>query len=282
MDKHSNPLADKVLLIDVGNTAVKLALAKRDRLLETFVLPTSSQETEDTLGLKIVDICRYMGVDPKELLAWVVSSVVPEHDSLLRQAGKRYSHAPVYFVPGDIAIPLQNQYANPEEVGSDRLVTAYAARCEYQEPGVIVVDFGTATTVECVQNDSYWGGLICPGIKSSLRSLGGGTAKLPRIGLELDSPELVMGNSTATSLNHGFLFGFASMIDGLCNKVRPYLQGPVRVVGTGGLAPMISSISSALESVRPHLLHLGLLYVSRAKVFDWDGEEDPKQKQDRA
>jgi len=263
------------LLIDVGNSYIKLAPAVADGLLATYSLPTSLQESSDTLGLKVVDICRHMGVDPEALEAWVVSSVVPEYDPLLRLAGEKYSRAPVYFVPGDIGIPLTNQYANPEEVGADRLVTAYAARRMFSEPGLIVVDFGTATTVECVQNNDYLGGLICPGILSSLRSLGGGTAKLPRIGLELDAPDLAMGNSTVTSLNHGFLFGFASMLDGLCNRVRPYLQGPVRVVGTGGYAATIAPICPSLETVRPDLLHRGLLYVCRSSVFGVSGDNAP-------
>ncbi len=233
----------------------------------TYVLPTSPRETADTLGLKVVDICRHMGIDAEEASAWVVSSVVPEYDTLFRIAGEKYSRAPVYFVPGDIDLPLNNQYANPREVGADRLVTAYAARSLFSEPGLIVVDFGTATTVESVQNSDYLGGLICPGVHSSLRSLGGGTAKLPRIGLELDSPDLAMGDSTVTSLNHGFLFGFACMVDGLCNRVRPYLQGPVRVVATGGIAATIAPICPSLETVRPDLLHRGLWYACRSIVF---------------
>ncbi len=261
----------RVLLIDVGNTNIKLALAVADGLLATYTLPTSLQESSDTLGLKVVDVCRHMGLDPEGVKAWVVSSVVPEYDPLFRSAGEKYSRAPVYFVPGDIGIPLTNQYANPEEVGADRLVTAYAARCMFSEPGLIVVDFGTATTVECVQNNDYLGGLICPGILSSLRSLGGGTAKLPRIGLELDAPDLAMGDSTVTSLNHGFLFGFASMLDGLCSRVRPYLQGPVRVVATGGYAATIAPICPSLETVRPDLLHRGLLYACCSVVFGASG-----------
>ena len=257
----------RALLIDVGNSNIKLALADPTGLRATYVLPTSHQETTDTLGLKVVDICRHMEIDAEEASAWVVSSVVPEYDTLFRLAGDKYSRAPVYFVPGDIELPLSNQYANPREVGADRLVTAYAARRLFSEPGLIVVDFGTATTVECVQNSDYLGGLICPGVHSSLRSLGGGTAKLPRIGLELDSPDLAMGDSTVTSLNHGFLFGFASMVDGLCNRVRPYLQGPVRVVATGGIASTIASICPSLETVRPDLLHRGLWYACRSIVF---------------
>ena len=258
------PLA---LLIDVGNSNIKLAPAGPEGLLATYVLPTASQETADTLGLKVVDICRHMGIDAEAATAWVVSSVVPEYDPLLRMAGEKYSRAPVFFVPGDISLPLINQYANPLEVGADRLVTAYAARRMFSEPGLIVVDFGTATTVECVQYSDYLGGLICPGVHSALRCLGGGTAKLPRIGLELDSPDLAMGDSTVTSLNHGFLFGFASMVDGLCNRVRPYLQGPVRVVGTGGIAATIAPICRSLETVRPDLLHRGLWYACRSEVF---------------
>ncbi len=248
-----------LLLIDVGNTNIKFGLAEEKVLKAHYVLPTNLQETKDTFGFKIMNICAHYNLDPEQFEAWVVSSVVPYLDNIIRQAGNSYSGCPVYFVPGDMALPLENRYVNPEEVGADRLVTAYAARKLFSTPALMVIDFGTATTLECVQDNSYLGGLICPGVFSSLRALGVQTAKLPSIGLELISKELKIGDSTATSMNQGFIFAFASMIEGLCSRLESFLEGEKTIVATGGFAQSVQPVCHCLDQVCPDMLIKGLL-----------------------
>ncbi len=257
--------AEFVLLMDVGNTNIKVGLARGEKLVDSLVLPTRLEFTADTLGLQMLQLCSFWDLKPVKCAAWVVSSVVPELDPLLVQAGDRFFQCKVFFVPGDIALPLQNNYARPEEVGADRLVTAYAARQLYSSPGILVVDFGTATTLECVQDWAYLGGLICPGILSSLGALGGKTAKLPRIGLELEHQELQIGISTVTSMNQGFIYGFAALVQGLCTELLQKLHGETIVVGTGGFAAKIQPVCSCLQEIRSDLLMQGLLwaYMSR-------------------
>ena len=250
--------SEPVLLLDVGNTNIKVGLFAAGGIRESYVLPSSLSETADTLGLKIVEICRHERIEPHELGGWMVSSVVPPLDSAVRRAGEKYSNCPVHFVPDDVALPLENAYDNPREVGADRLVTAYAARELFLTPGILVVDFGTATTVECVQDRRYLGGLICPGMLSSLQALGGQTSKLPRISLELDSQEILIGRSTVTSMSQGFIYGFAAMIDGLCHRLRGTLRGQVTVVGTGGYASKVQAVSTQMQEVFPDLLLRGL------------------------
>jgi type III pantothenate kinase len=250
---------ERLLLIDVGNTNIKIVVANDGVIEDSFVLPTNHQETEDTFGLKIGELCSHLGISSSWVQAWVVSSVVPSLDPFIAAAGEKYAKCPVYIVPRDLPLPLENRYANPAEVGADRLVTAFAARELIETPGIIVVDFGTATTLECVQGRSYLGGLICPGLFSSLRALGGQTAKLPQISLDLRSYVLEIGDSTVTSMNQGFVYGFASMVEGLCAKLRRFLQGEATVVATGGFAAKIQPVCSAIDVVRPDLLHRGLL-----------------------
>jgi type III pantothenate kinase len=209
--------------------------------------------------LKLVNLCHYCCYEPQCLDSWIVSSVVPSLEPVISQAGEKYSHCSVFFVPRDIDLPLHNYYAHPEEVGADRLVTAYAARKLYSSPGIIVIDFGTATTLECVQDWGYLGGLICPGMLSSLQALGGQTAKLPKISLEVSSKGLEIGVSTVTSMNNGFIFGFSSMIEGLCQHLIEKLSGEVLVVATGGFAQKVKSICSAIDVVCDDLLLQGLL-----------------------
>jgi len=251
-----------ILLIDIGNTNTKIGLAIGDEIVSTYVLPTTLDETSDTFGFKILALCRHVSISIHQIKLWMVSSVVPPLNGIIKEAGEKYSKCPVIFVPEDLPLPLENKYANPSEVGSDRLVTAYAARNLFSSPGLIVIDFGTATTLECVQDNVYLGGLICPGILSSLQALSQKTAKLPKISLDVGNGKMQIGDSTITSMTHGFIFGFASMVDGLCERLKEFLTGEIIVVATGGFAPKIKPVCKSIHEIRPDLLLKGLLMAS--------------------
>ena len=163
---------------------------------------------------------------------------------------------------GDVVVLLDNHYARPYEVGSDRLVGAYGARCLFPEAvSLITIDFGTATTFDCIEGNAYLGGLICPGVLSSAAALAGATAKLPHITLEVDDTEVKPGISTTTSLSHGFLFGFAAMTEGLVQRLAKHMQGPVLVIGTGGFAKSIAKVSSCFDMVWGDLVLEGLAHI---------------------
>ena len=265
---------DTVLLLDVGNTNVKVGLAQPGRgQLRTYALPTApagSLGTADSWGLKLLEICRVEGVDPGEIVDIVACSVVPPMNPVLTRAAARFFGQPgqsIRFVPEDIKLPIENRYARPQEVGADRLVTAYAARAACPAHTLIVVDFGTATTFDCVQGGAYLGGLICPGVLSSARALATGTAKLPHITLEIDQPEgqaeacLHIGRSTAQSLNQGLIHGFAAMVEGLASRLARSLgvaEADVHLIATGGFAKAIASVCPAIDEVREDLLMEGL------------------------
>ena len=117
------------------------------------------------------------------------------------------------------------------------------------------MDFGTATTFDCVSGNAYLGGLICPGVLSSHAALAVGTAKLPRISLEVRADVPLVGRSTTTSMRHGFVFGFAAMTEGLCRRLKEQLPGPVEVVGTGGFA---ADVARVVDHLRPDLILEGL------------------------
>ncbi len=183
--------------------------------------------------------------------------MVESCNSLLRDACARFFSCPVYFVPTDLPLALENHYARPLEVGADRLVTAFAVRRLFSQRNLIVVDFGTATTIECVQDNAYLGGLICPGLHSSLEALGSKTAKLPRISLEVADMDFQFGQSTVQSMNLGMVHGFAAMITGLTEKIRRKV-GPALVVATGGHARKIAAVCESIDEVRRDLLFYGL------------------------
>ena len=260
---------DTILLLDVGNTNVKVGFARTDGgVVSSYALPTSQSggsgglDTSDSWGLKLLELCRVEDVCPGEVLDIVASSVVPPMNPVLTRAATRFFKRPMRFVPTDIPLPIENHYERPAEVGADRLVTAYAAHCLSPAHTLIVVDFGTATTFDCVQGGAYLGGLICPGVLSSARALATGTAKLPHITLEIDPGQLHIGRSTSQSLNQGLIYGFAAMVEGLVCRLAGTLgvtPGDVHCIGTGGFAARIAEVCPALDDVREDLLLEGLL-----------------------
>lgn len=258
------------LFIDVGNTSIKVGIGDKHTLVTSYTIPTKSILSGDLLGFQLVQIIKHA----EEVLhtkirvsVCVVSSVVPEIDVLVRYACNRFFMCQVFIVHKDIFVPLDNHYEYPFEVGSDRLVAAYAARKLFSEsPSIIVIDYGTATTFDCVTDNIYLGGLICPGVNSSLKSLSENAAKLPYIALESVKDTLVIGKNTDMSLTQGFLLGFAAMTEGLYTKLMTILTGPVVCIATGGFALDISSVLSCFDAICPDLVldGLRLLWVEQS------------------
>ena len=259
-------MLEKLLLVDIGNTCIKLVFASPGALEASYSLPTRAQHTPDSLGLALLQLLTLRGLAPESITACAVCSVVPDVNSLFRDACRKYLGMTPLSFPEDFSFDLANGYERPQEVGADRLLAAYAARRLFPEPkSIISVDFGTATTFDCITGSTYLGGLICPGLLSSRNALAANTAKLPRISLDVTDQSAIIGRSTATSMNHGFLFGFAAMTEGLCERLKAQLEGPVFVVGTGGIAADLSGICRAFDAVRPDLIPEGLRLVWNEK-----------------
>lgn len=250
-----------LLFFDVGNTNIKIGLSRGQTDQASYVLPTPRGTTADQLGFDLLAVLAREGLAPEALKAILAVSVVPPVEPVLRQACKRFLGLTPLFVPDDIPVPLENRYERPEQVGADRLVAAYAARSLTSNHCVVVVDFGTATTFDVVRGESYLGGLICPGVLSSARALAQDTAKLPQIDLEPKSLTLSIGRSTVESLNQGLLFGFASMVEGMLDRLETHLGEPIAVVATGGFARQLSQVCPAIANVQPELLLEGLRLV---------------------
>jgi len=247
------------LFFDIGNTSIKIGVSRKDGSLISYVLPSNERQTADEFGLALLQILHHCALKPDALSGCLASSVVPGLNAIVRRACERFLGLRLSFTPEDVPLPLENRYARPHEVGADRLVGSYAARMLFPAAASIIsVDYGTATTFDCVQGNAYLGGLICPGVLSSVSALASGTAKLPRISLEVEENAPAPGRSTSTSLNHGFVFGFAAMTEGLVKRLAGQLQGPVTVVGTGGFVSPIAAVTDCFHAVRPDLLLEGL------------------------
>lgn len=257
------------LLFDVGNTTVSVGLAAlaQPDAVTVWHLPSTGPTTPDAFGLALHGLLQVAGVSRERLAPALACSVAPSFDGILRQACATFLQTSVRFVHQEVPIPMENRYQRPLEVGADRLMAAWAACRFFPALSHLVVDFGTATTLDCVRGNAYLGGLICPGVLSSARALSSQTAKLPQIDLDLKSDTVAPGRSTKESLSQGLVFGFASMIDGLVDKLTPVVQGELPeaplVVAAGGLAGAIAPHTARIQQVRPALILEGLALLAQ-------------------
>ncbi|WP_022663293.1 type III pantothenate kinase [Paucidesulfovibrio longus] len=242
-----------VLLADLGNTNVKFRAADKERLLGERSCAAPTREPEAWLGAARKALAD-AGATAARLVA---ASVVPGRVADLRCVAGLLG-LDCLLVPRELPLDIENRYARPDEVGADRLAVAFAARRTCDAERIIVLDFGTATTFDCVRGGAYLGGLICPGVRSSIRSFTEDTAQLPSPSLEVDPTGLRIGVSTMDSLNQGVVYGFAAMVEGLVARLERPLGGPARVLATGGYAEIIAPVCPAIHEVRGDLVLEGL------------------------
>jgi type III pantothenate kinase len=184
---------------------------------------------------------------------------VPPLDSVLRQVCERYFNIKPLFIEPGIKTGMQVLYDNPAEVGADRIVNAVAAFEKFGGPCVIV-DFGTATTFDCVsKKGEYMGGVICPGIGISADALFQRTARLPRV--EIRKPARVIGSNTVGSLQSGLYYGYLGLIDGILERLMTEMGEETRVIATGGLGSLFGTVSHFIKEVDEFLTLEGLRII---------------------
>ncbi|WP_248929076.1 type III pantothenate kinase [Paenibacillus hamazuiensis] len=248
-----------ILVVDVGNTNIVLGIYEGKNLLHHWRLSTNRSATTDEYGMTIYNLFHHAGIKLEQVQGVIISSVVPPLMFVLESLCATYlKRTPLIVGPG-IKTGLNIRYENPKEVGADRIVNAVAA-IELYGPPCIVVDFGTATTFDYIDEaGQYLGGAVAPGIGISTEALYQRAAKLPRI--ELVKPKSVVGRNTVASMQAGIIYGFAGQVDGIVKRMRESYNASAKVVATGGLAELISAESKTIQTVNPLLTLQGLQLI---------------------
>src|SRR5580658_10058360 len=230
-----------LLVIDVGNTNIVYGLFDGATLLHQFRVESGRGRTADEYAVTLRQLLAMHDVGAKDVTASILASVVPSLTEPMIELVKRaFGHEPLIVGPG-IRTGMSILYENPREVGADRIVNAVAAFERAKGP-VIVVDFGTATTFDCVTpKGEYLGGVIAPGIQISADALFARAAKLPRV--EIAKPPHVIGKNTIHSMQSGIVYGYVGLVDGVVGRLRQELGHDPVVIATGGLARLITPLS---------------------------------------
>jgi len=258
-----------LLALDVGNTETTVGLFDGDRLDTVWRLTTTAQRTPDEWASALTAYLTQAGHSTQEVRAAIVASVAPQvTQSLCEGITVATTRTPV-LVDGRSKLPITLDVDEPLTVGADRIVNTLAASQLFKRD-TIVVDFGTATTFDCITGDGrFIGGVIMPGIRTASDDLVRKTAKLPAT--ELTPPARVIGRRTEDCIRAGVLWGTADAVDGLVRRIKAEWPGKEtpQTVATGGLAGLVAPLCKEIESVHPDLTLVGLRLAAAALGLAW-------------
>ena len=245
-----------LLVVDAGNTNVVFAVHDGEGWRGIWRIATDPQRTSDEYAVWLVTLLNLTGLKQSEINRAVIGTVVPAALYHLRRLCRDWFSAEPLVARSNLDWGFEIDVDTPGEVGADRLLNSLAAHQHYGGP-LIVVDFGTATTFDVVNaQGAYRGGVIAPGINLSLEALHKAAARLPRIGI--GRPPAVIGRSTVPAMQSGIYWGYVGMIEGLVARIRAEWDEPLKVVATGGLAPLLAEGTTVIEIINPDLTLDGL------------------------
>ncbi|MEO6718213.1 MAG: type III pantothenate kinase [Novosphingobium sp.] len=262
-----------LLAIDAGNTNVVFAIYDRDedggRLIKArWRIATDPRRTGDEYAVWLMQLLEIRGVDRKAINQIIISTVVPRALHNLQVLAKHYFQIePLIAGEGAASYHIDIDVPDPRSLGADRAVNAVAGHAKY--PGdLIIIDFGTATTLDAIDyNGAYKGGIIAPGINLSLDALVANTAKLPRIAIELPATNSVIGTNTEDQMLIGVFWGYVAMMEGLIARMRVEIGRPAKVIATGGLSVLFDAASDIFDTVDSDLTLDGLAILAERALL---------------
>lgn len=249
-----------LIAIDSGNTNIVFAVYDGMKPMAEWRASSDAKRTADEYGVWLSQLMEIAGLERSQITEAIIATVVPETLFSLKGLCQKYFNAePMVVGDPDVDIGVEVLLAEPTEVGADRLVNAASAHRRYGGP-LIVIDFGTATTFDVVDGaGSYYGGVIAPGINLSLDALHMAAAKLPRIAVQ--RPDRVIGKRTVPAMMSGVYWGYVGLIEGLVNRIRDEFGEEMKIVATGGLAPLFAEATDIIEHLDPELTLRGLAEI---------------------
>lgn len=256
------------LAIDIGNTNITLGLFKinndvvEENPFQIWRIATSKKKTADEYAIKILDIFYYSKIDitKQQIEAVAIASVVPSLDNIFADLTRKYFKKEAFFVTSKRSGGLKFLYNNPDEVGADRIADAVAVYERYKTAS-IVIDFGTATTFDCINKEgSYLGGVITAGPLISAEALTQKTAKLPQVNLSM--PAKIVGRSTVECIQSGLYYGYIGLVKEILHRIKNEMNDDnIKVIATGGLSYLMVKEMEDIESVIPELTLEGIKII---------------------
>ncbi len=248
-----------LLAIDIGNTHTVVGLFENGALRNHWRISSSIARTEDEIAAILNYLFIAEGVTVDQLRGAGISSVVPELTFVYELMCQRYFKLKPLIINAEVRLDMAVKYADPSLVGADRLCNAVAGKELYGTP-LIVLDFGTATTFDCIDaSGDYIGGVIAPGINTSIEALHVHAAKLPKVSLTF--PDSIIGQTTADSIKSGVMFGTVYMLDGMVQALRSELGKQTTVVATGGLSKRVAVESTKIDHIDLYLSLKGIASI---------------------
>ena len=238
---------------------VNLGVFDGETLVANLRVSTDARRSSDEYGLMIRDLLALNGVKRSTITDVCMCSVVPPLTGIFEEVSETYFHIKPLSITAGVKTGLQISYDNPRDVGADRIVDAVAGINLYGKP-VIIVDFGTATVFDAISKDGiYLGGAIAPGINVAAEALFLNTSQLRRV--ELVAPKSAIGQNTSTALQAGLVLGYAGLVTGLVERFKSELGPEAKVIGTGGLATIISKEADVFDDINQDLTLIGLRMI---------------------
>ncbi len=257
-----------LLTIDVGNTNITMGIYHQDELVASFRMTTKTPRTSDELGFLLCNMMITKGINPDDIEAVIISSVVPKIMYSLTSSIRKYLHREPMIIGPGIKTGIRIQSDNPKEVGADRIVNVAAAYHTYQK-ACLVIDFGTATTYDYVSDEGVFEyTVISPGIEIAAQALVSQTAKLPDI--EIKKPASILAKNTIQGMQAGLVYGYIGQVEYTIKKIQEELKQKMMVIATGGLGRMIAPETKLIDLYDPDLAYRGMkiIFEKNREVFN--------------
>ncbi|MDA8251420.1 MAG: type III pantothenate kinase [Rhodospirillales bacterium] len=250
-----------LLAFDAGNTNVVAAIHDGRTWRGIWRIATDPQRTSDEYAVWLLSLLSLRGLKREDVSVAVVGTVVPAALYHLRHLCRDWFDVEPLIVRSNLDWGFEIKVDNPDEVGADRLLNVLAAHARYGGP-LMVIDFGTATTFDVAdRNGAYLGGVIAPGINLSIEALHRAAARLPRIGM--GRPQAVIGTNTVAAMQSGVFWGYVGLVEGLVARIKAEYDADLKVIATGGLAPLMAEGTTLIEHIDADITLEGLRLLAQ-------------------